>query len=574
MEVNIIELAEIEWSVEKSTAGSDVSSAYEIWEAKTVEELKSAVLERLENGLSSTGKRTFLKEEDVGSILKNGVLQLQTCLVVFGDLIGTIDAITARNITLDNSKTPVPALFNFSDVFPKHSARKLLQDSTSADVVDIATLDDIVALSVSVLEATDLTELNLTLGGTRSSLVTEAVNSALGAVLSVLGELDALYQASVIQGSELVESVRLSVPDTSKAEKEWMTKIDALFSDQRAYLAYIQNALKDSMQQDLLLDNVQELVNTTQSAANEMMAMIHEQYRDLNHMGDYQVRGAGGRTSETGRSVDTSVFDEYTTNNVWGSYMLTNPMIYDFGPQATSMNMTTMLRGATNHKNYIVGGTVIQTDRRNKEHICYGRFAPLDNYCYAIPVHKKDMSKIPYGRDPVFLVDSSLYDEKSAVRGGIYYDMESQDISPTGIPYGFFNSEVPDKLGTHFVYLDIQFGRTTAVEMLQYLQEGRFMDSVTNTVAVRFVTYNPQFPLTVLGVNEIKCHWETDIRCEHKIDALPDVNWNGKSPAAKQTVGLICGSIVLTAMYWIVLMQSMVKTAFRNKSQRSFYILV
>eukprot|EP00210_Caulerpa_lentillifera_P003839 g3667.t1 len=600
MEVNIVELADIELHVENSTVGGSLGSNYIMEEMEAVEELKSTLIQTLENGLSLTGKQTSLSEEDINLVLIDGVLRLQIPVIILGNIVGTINAATAMDISLEKSTTAVSALFHSSDVFSVHSTRRLLQDVVSEEESSNSTVEEIVELSLSVLRATDLTELNLTLNGTRSTVVTEAINNAQGTILSVLGELDTLYQASVSKIAELVESVRLSVPDTSKTEKEWMIKIDTLFADQRAYLSYIQNTLKDSLDQDLLLDSVQDLVNATKSATSEMMAMIHEQFRDLNHMRDYQgflnkINGlssmdrciddlverkhsftvlrlgnestilSSGSESQKSTSIETSVTDEDTTNNVWGSYVLTNPMIYDFGPQATSMNTTTMLRGATNHKNYIVGGTVIQTDRRNKEHICYGRFAPLDNYCYAIPVHKKDMSKIPYGRDPVFLVDSSLYDEKSAVRGGIYYDMESQDISPTGIPYGFFNSEVPDKLETHFVYLDIQFGRTTAVKMLQYLQEGRFMDSITNTVAVRFITYNPQFPLTILGVNKIKCHWETDIRCEHKIDALPDVNWNGKSPAAKQTVGLICGSIVLTAMYWIFLVRNITKTVYLNK---------
>ena len=70
------------------------------------------------------------------------------------------------------------------------------------------------------------------------------------------------------------------------------------------------------------------------------------------------------------------------------------------------MSMETMLRGATNHRNFIIGGVVVQTERSTKKHICYDRFAHLIEYCYAIPLHEQDMSRIPYGRDPVFLVDS------------------------------------------------------------------------------------------------------------------------------------------------------------------------
>jgi len=279
-----------------------------------------------------------------------------------------------------------------------------------------------------------------------------------------------------------------------------------------------------------------------------------------------QARGAVGRTTGRGVTTEDSFIQESATTNVWGSYLLTNPMIYAFGPHAQPMETETALRGATNHRNYIVGGTVIQTERRNENHICYGRFAQLDNYCYAIPLYEEEMSRIPYGRDPVFLVDSSLYDEKSALRAGMYYDVDSQDISPSGVPYGFFTSEVPEKLGTHFVYLDIQFGRTTAAKMLQYLRDGRFMDSITDTVTVRFVTYNPQFPLTLLGVNEIKCRWETEVKCEYKIDALPDVEWTGTTPAAKRMVALVCGTLLLTVLYWIVLLHNISKTIASNKS--------
>jgi len=289
MEVNIVEIAEIELRAENSTMGGSLGVNYTSEEVEAVEELRRSLIESLESGLSSTGKRIFVQEEDIGLTLTDGVLELQTCIITFEDIIATVNATTASNMTLENSKTPIPVLFASSTVFPVHSTRTLLQDSTSEEQESTSTLEDVVALSVSSLESTDLSDLNLALNGTRSALVTEAINHALGAVLSVLGELDALYRASISQVSELVESVRLTVPDTSKTEKEWMNKIEALFADQRTYLLNIQNTMRESFVQDLLLESVEELVNATQSAASEMMAMMHAQYRDLNHMRSYQV---------------------------------------------------------------------------------------------------------------------------------------------------------------------------------------------------------------------------------------------------------------------------------------------
>ena len=236
--------------------------------------------------------------------------------------------------------------------------------------------------------------------------------------------------------------------------------------------------------------------------------------------------------------------------NIWGAYKLTVQELSAFGPNAEAMSMETMLRGATNSRNFIVGGIVIQTERSTKRHVCYGRFARLIEYCYSVPVHEVDRSTTPYGRDPVFLTDSVLFNEDAAMRTAKYYDTDKpSETSASGIPYAFQPSEERVKMGTHYVYVDTQFDRATVTKLLQYLTEGRFLDASTDSVVVRFITYNPQSLPTILAVNEVRCTWGQSIECRHMIDALPDIQWS-QSPTAAATAVVA----LLVAMYWTVIL--------------------
>ena len=104
-------------------------------------------------------------------------------------------------------------------------------------------------------------------------------------------------------------------------------------------------------------------------------------------------------------------------------------------------------------------------------------------------------------------------------------------------------------MGTHYVYVDTQFDRTTATKLLQYLTEGRFLDASTDSVVVRFVTYNPQSSPTILAVNEVRCIWGQSIECKHMIDALPDIQWTQLSTTATTVVVAL-----LVIMYWTTIL--------------------
>ena len=140
------------------------------------------------------------------------------------------------------------------------------------------------------------------------------------------------------------------------------------------------------------------------------------------------------------------------------------------------------------------------------------------------------------------------------VRKEKYYDTRNAAVlSASGIPFGFQPSEIKGSLGTHFVYLDILFGRVTVAQLPQYLHEGQFLDAMTDTLVLRFVTYNPQFPATILGVNEVKCSWKQDIQCSYNIDALPDIKWTDATTIATITV-----ISVLLSLYWIFITRKII----------------
>ena len=66
------------------------------------------------------------------------------------------------------------------------------------------------------------------------------------------------------------------------------------------------------------------------------------------------------------------------------------------------------------------------------------------------------------------------------------------DVDPdaVGTPYGFFHREVPGYPDGFPVFLDIASTRNNLGNMLQYLKEGLYFDSMTRSVTAQAVMYN------------------------------------------------------------------------------------
>jgi hypothetical protein len=139
---------------------------------------------------------------------------------------------------------------------------------------------------------------------------------------------------------------------------------------------------------------------------------------------------------------------------------------------------------------------------RNELVDCGARFVNISAQCRA-----EALSKKAFGVDPVFRRpqtgkgQGSLYNVELEDFVADYYNTSRNsgklrpvdtDVDPdaVGTPYGFFHREVPGYPDGFPVFLDIASTRNNLGNMLQYLKEGLYFDSMTRSVTAQAVMYN------------------------------------------------------------------------------------
>ena len=151
--------------------------------------------------------------------------------------------------------------------------------------------------------------------------------------------------------------------------------------------------------------------------------------------------------------------------------------------------------------NRLIGGLLIH-QTRNELVDCGGRFVNISAQCRA-----DELSTNAFGVDPVFRRpqsgkgEGSLYNVELEDFVTDYYNTSRNsgklrpvdtDVDPdaVGTPYGFFHREVPGYPDGFPVFLDIASTRHNLGNMLQYLKEGLYFDTMTRSVTAQAVTYN------------------------------------------------------------------------------------
>ena len=150
--------------------------------------------------------------------------------------------------------------------------------------------------------------------------------------------------------------------------------------------------------------------------------------------------------------------------------------------------------------NRLIGGLLIHQTRNELKACENKRFANISASCRAA-----EMSKKPFGVDPVFRRPrsgdgglESLYNVELEDFVRDYYNTSQNagemravsDPTAVGTPYGFTYREVPGYPDGFPVFLDIASTRNNLGNMLQYLKEGLYFDSMTRSVTAQAVTYN------------------------------------------------------------------------------------
>lgn len=149
-----------------------------------------------------------------------------------------------------------------------------------------------------------------------------------------------------------------------------------------------------------------------------------------------------------------------------------NPVSVDYGliPNPVIADGNSQFRYLANN-NRVLLGVLVQQTRWATGACTNTRFAKLNDVCQLT-----SYSSAPYGVDPAFVASSSLY--QAGINMSAYY--QPQEVSPYGIPYGFFE-DAPGK-AKFSVFFDINLKEATATNLLQYLQDGYYIDGLVRYV--------------------------------------------------------------------------------------------
>jgi hypothetical protein len=112
---------------------------------------------------------------------------------------------------------------------------------------------------------------------------------------------------------------------------------------------------------------------------------------------------------------------------------------------------------------------------------------------------KRVVDTLPFGVDPMFVSQASIYSHSVAVNAEEYYGKAQEHADLTfneqGIPWGFQNGE-----NGYPIFFDINLEESRAALMMNYMKEGNYLSSIsgsnassTDQVDVRFVVYNGNY---------------------------------------------------------------------------------
>lgn len=143
-----------------------------------------------------------------------------------------------------------------------------------------------------------------------------------------------------------------------------------------------------------------------------------------------------------------------------------NPPHVDYGliPDSSLASSTPQFRYLANN-NRVLLGLLLQQTRWAAGACSDSRFAAINDVCQ-LTTYSADN----YGVDPAFVTSSPLYQPSANITQ--YYT--PSEVSVYGIPYGFF----PDAPGkpTFSVFFDINMREAAAQNLLQYMQDGYYID--------------------------------------------------------------------------------------------------
>ncbi|KAK9804848.1 hypothetical protein WJX72_008548 [[Myrmecia] bisecta] len=202
--------------------------------------------------------------------------------------------------------------------------------------------------------------------------------------------------------------------------------------------------------------------------------------------------------------------------------------------------------------NVVIGGLLLHQTRQTLYSACTSRQQDLDFRCQELAIYaalndtdstrfiselqrQRLSSKLPFGVDPVFLQQSSLYDNSLAGAEADYYNVSagSPEASAIGTPFAFYQRDLPGWPTGFPVVVENQLSATRAGDIITYLQDGNYLDAQTQHLTATLVTYNVE--LRVWGYFRIDFDWGTDgtVRSKSQFFGLPAMHYSFSGSAGR-----------------------------------------
>lgn len=142
-----------------------------------------------------------------------------------------------------------------------------------------------------------------------------------------------------------------------------------------------------------------------------------------------------------------------------------------------------------------------------------------------------EVSNESHGDDPAFLLKSRLFNSAVASNTYQFYNTSSSagDVKFNGVPYGFIFSGSGGFSNQKAVLVDTAYSRQHAVQLLQYLRDGKYLDANTYRVGYRILFFSPTGE--VFGLFRMKCYLKRAPSCFCISKALPDISFRKNLPA-------------------------------------------
>lgn len=404
------------------------------------------------------------------------------------------------------------------------------------------------ALQASELVELSLLEVKTDESRVSSFMVTPPVDKITGELLSALGELEEtlLSLGQILQSQNLLGDLSTGDPYALEGKGKLMSKYTSLIDEAgSAYSSLASNltlALEASNYVAALFttrDTVSGIRQETERALADLQKQVAEAAMGMDFFGivdgidgqspclalyaplggTYYVSFStkaptAGSNENSVPSIAAPVSSKTLSDDqrpTWGGYLLEIGPARSIPELPLRQSNATLPRwvGATG-RNLVLGGLDLSQQRSGLQSndVCDVRFHHLSLQCQTVEFYElvtnstssaKDRELIatyvaslsdplhPFGSDPVFVVDKSLYNAMLGGLEGEYYDPKTE-MNVNGAPYMWFPRGSEGK-GFPLLF-DTAVDAARAKELWVSADEGNFLDSRTKAVDVHLMIYN------------------------------------------------------------------------------------